>query len=181
MRRLGQRLDVQAPASPRDRGGQVAGVLRPGGQRAEHAGQLGGVLVARAQRPVAVEAVEQLAAARRPRRPRGLRRRGSRRNSHTSTRTESDSPTRWPVTTSASRPAGPSARRSSYSALRSVLRALSSGTSGRSRPASAERGCGPGDSASRASSSRARASAGSSTGRPSTSGGEATEDAHFEH
>ena len=61
MRRLGQRLDVQAPARPRDRAGQVAGVLRPGGQRAEHAGQLGGVLVARAQRPVAVEAVEQLA------------------------------------------------------------------------------------------------------------------------
>ena len=60
MRRLGQRLDVQAPARPRDRGGQVAGVLRAGGQRAEHAGQLGGVLVARAQRPVAVEAVEQL-------------------------------------------------------------------------------------------------------------------------
>ena len=62
MRRLGQRLDLQAPARPRDRGGQVAGLLRAGGQRAEHAGQLGGVLVARAQRPVAVEAVEQLAA-----------------------------------------------------------------------------------------------------------------------
>ena len=61
MRRLGQRLDVEAPARPRDRGRQVAGLLGAGGERAEHAGQLGGVLVARAQRPVVVEAVEQLA------------------------------------------------------------------------------------------------------------------------
>ena len=60
VRRLGQRLDVQAPARPRDRGGEVAGVLRPGGQRGQHAGQLDGVLVACAQRPVALEAGEQL-------------------------------------------------------------------------------------------------------------------------
>ena len=60
MRRLGQRLDVEAAASPSDGGGQVAGALCARGQRAEQPGQLGGVLAARAQRPVAVEAVEQL-------------------------------------------------------------------------------------------------------------------------
>jgi hypothetical protein len=64
MRRLGQRLDLHAPPSPRGRGGLVAGFLCPSGQRAEHAGQLGGVRVARTLRPVAVEAVEELTAAR---------------------------------------------------------------------------------------------------------------------
>jgi hypothetical protein len=60
MRRLGQRLDIDAAARPCNRGGDVAGGLCAGGQGAEHGGELGGELVAGPQRPVGVEAVEQL-------------------------------------------------------------------------------------------------------------------------
>ena len=69
VRRLGERLEADAPSGPADRSGEIPAVARALRERAEHPGQLRLVLVTRPQCPVGVEALEQLAL---PRAHRGL-------------------------------------------------------------------------------------------------------------
>src|SRR5215218_10127223 len=89
-----------------------------------------------------------------------------------SARSVATTPARATVSRSATRQrsaSGPNAFRSAESALRRLVRALSSSTSGQKRAASCERGCARRSTASTPRSARARRLAGSSTSLESTS------------
>ena len=163
VRLFGHRVERHPSPQMRERGLGVRGRLgQPGEQRALRLA----VAVAQGDDPVLVQSGEQVAATQRERLL--VAAGGDQRCELRGVGPTSSSP-------AVSRPAtrcSPATRRTSASAPRRLVRALSSSTSGQNRAASAPRGCGPGLSARYASSARARRLAGgtdpSSSSSPST-------------